>query len=178
MFTQIVNAMSVWAIPIMIVGFVGYGLIKKVNVYECFTEGAKEGFQTGVRIIPFLVAILCAIGVFRASGAMDMLTKVLSPITNLIGMPGEVLPMAFMRPMSGSGARGVMTELVTTHGPHSLIGRMAAVMNGSTDTTFYVLAVYFGSVQVKKSRHALPAGLLADLAGVLAAAWVTRLFFG
>lgn len=177
MFVKIVNAMSVWAIPIMIVGFVGYGLIKKVKVYECFTEGAKEGFQTGVRIIPFLVAILCAIGVFRASGAMDLLTKALSPITNLIGMPGEVPPMAFMRPLSGSGARGIMTELVTTHGPQSLIGRMAAVMNGSTDTTFYVLAVYFGSVQIKKSRHALPAGLLADLAGILAAAWVTRLFF-
>ncbi|HHW27904.1 MAG TPA: spore maturation protein [Firmicutes bacterium] len=178
MFVKIVNALSVWAIPLMIVGFVGYGLVKKVKVYECFTEGAKEGFNTAVRIIPFLVAILCAIGVFRASGAMAMLTKVLSPITNLVGMPGEVLPMALMRPLSGSGARGVMTELVATHGPQSLIGRMAAIMNGSTDTTFYVLAVYFGSVQIRKTRHALPAGLLADLAGLLAAAWVTRLFFG
>lgn len=178
MFVKIVNALSVWAIPLMIVGFVGYGLVKKVKVYECFTEGAKEGFNTAVRIIPFLVAVLCAIGVFRASGAMAMLTKVLSPITNLVGMPGEVLPMALMRPLSGSGARGVMTELVATHGPQSLIGRMAAIMNGSTDTTFYVLAVYFGSVQIRKTRHALPAGLLADLAGLLAAAWVTRLFFG
>lgn len=178
MFVKIVNALSVWAIPLMIVGFVGYGLVKKVKVYECFTEGAKEGFNTAVRIIPFLVAVLCAIGVFRASGAMAMLTKVLSPITNLVGMPGEVLPMALMRPLSGSGARGIMTELVATHGPQSLIGRMAAIMNGSTDTTFYVLAVYFGSVQIRKTRHALPAGLLADLAGLLAAAWVTRLFFG
>ena len=177
MFVKIVNAMSVWAIPIMIVGFVGYGLIKKVKVYECFTEGAKEGFQTGVRIIPFLVAILCAIGVFRASGAMDLLTKAFEPHNQ---------PDRYARRSTTHGVHASVVRkrspryhdgLVTTHGPQSLIGRMAAVMNGSTDTTFYVLAVYFGSVQIKKTRHALPAGLLADLAGILAAAWVTRLFF-
>lgn len=178
MFVKIMQGISTYAIPVVIVGFVVFGMVKKVRVYESFTEGAKEGFTTAVRIIPFLVAMLVAIGVFRASGAMDLLTKTLSPITNLIGMPGEVLPMAFMRPLSGGGAQGIMTDLITTHGPESLIGRMAAVMMGSTETTFYVLAVYFGSVAIKKQRHTLPVGLLADLAGLITAVFVTRLFFG
>lgn len=178
MFVKTMEVISTSAIPLIIVGFIVFGMSKKVKVYESFTEGAKEGFSTAVRIIPFLVAMLVAIGAFRASGAMDLLTKALSPITNLIGMPGEVLPMAFMRPLSGGGAQGVMTDLITTHGPESLIGRMAAVMMGSTETTFYVLAVYFGSVAVKKQRHALSVGLLADLAGLITAVIVTRLFFG
>ncbi len=178
MFVKVMQAISTYAIPLIIVGFLVFGMSKKVKVYESFTEGAKEGFTTAVRIIPFLVAMLVAIGVFRASGAMDLLTKALSPITNLIGMPGEILPMAFMRPLSGGGAQGIMTDLITTHGPESLIGRMSAVMMGSTETTFYVLAVYFGSVAVKKQRHALPVGLLADLAGLITAVLVTRLFFG
>ncbi|MSU02850.1 spore maturation protein [Tissierella pigra] len=178
MFVKTMEVISTYAIPLIIVGFIVFGMSKKVKVYESFTEGAKEGFSTAVRIIPFLVAMLVAIGAFRASGAMDLLTKALSPITNLIGMPGEVLPMAFMRPLSGGGAQGVMTDLITTHGPESLIGRMAAVMMGSTETTFYVLAVYFGSVAVKKQRHALSVGLLADLAGLITAVIVTRLFFG
>jgi len=177
-FIKVIEAISNYAIPLIIVGFLVFGMSKKVKVYESFTEGAKEGFTTAVRIIPFLVAMLVAIGVFRASGAMDLLTKALSPITNLIGMPGEILPMAFMRPLSGGGAEGIMTDLITTHGPESLIGRMAAVMMGSTETTFYVLSVYFGSVSVKKQRHALPVGLLADLAGLITAVLVTRLFFG
>jgi spore maturation protein B len=121
--------------------------------------------------------MLVAIGVFRASGAMDLLTNILSPLTSKIGMPGELVPMAIMRPLSGGGAQGLMTDLVTNHGPESLIGRMAAVMMGSTETTFYVLAVYFGSVAVKKQRHALPVGLLADAAGLITAVIVTRLFF-
>ncbi|MGJ0845342.1 spore maturation protein B [Tissierella praeacuta DSM 18095] len=178
MFIKVIEAISNYAIPLIIVGFLVFGMSKKVKVYESFTEGAKEGFTTAVRIIPFLVAMLVAIGVFRASGAMGLLTKALSPITNLIGMPGEILPMAFMRPLSGGGAEGIMTDLITTHGPESLIGRMAAVMMGSTETTFYVLSVYFGSVSVKKQRHALPVGLLADLAGLITAVLVTRLFFG
>ncbi|WP_333638126.1 spore maturation protein [Tissierella praeacuta] len=178
MFIKVIEAISNYAIPLIIVGFLVFGMSRKVKVYESFTEGAKEGFTTAVRIIPFLVAMLVAIGVFRASGAMDLLTKALSPITNLIGMPGEILPMAFMRPLSGGGAEGIMTDLITTHGPESLIGRMAAVMMGSTETTFYVLSVYFGSVSVKKQRHALPVGLLADLAGLITAVLVTRLFFG
>ena len=178
MFVEIMESISIYAIPVIIVGFILFGMAKKVKVYESFTEGAKEGFNTAVRIIPFLVAMLVAIGAFRASGAMELLTKALSPITNLIGMPGEVLPMAFMRPLSGGGAQGIMTDLITTHGTESLIGRMAAVMMGSTETTFYVLAVYFGSIAVKKQRHALSVGLLADLAGLLTAVFVTRLFFG
>lgn len=177
MFVKIMEAISLYAIPLIIVGFIVFGLAKKVSVYESFTEGAKEGFTTAVRIIPFLVAMLVAIGVFRASGAMDVLTNLLSPITNKIGMPGELLPMAIMRPLSGGGAQGLMSDLLTTHGTESLIGRMAAVMMGSTDTTFYILAVYFGSVAVKKQRHALPVGLLADAAGLITAVIVTRLFF-
>ena len=178
MFVTILETISVYAIPFIILVFVGVGLAKKVNVYEVFTEGAKEGFTTAVRIIPFLVAMLVAIGVFRASGAMDLLTSALSPITEKIGMPGEVVPMAMMRPLSGGGAQGVMSDLVTTYGPESMIGRMSAVMMGSTETTLYVLAVYFGSVAIKRQRHALTVGLLADLAGIIAAVTVVRVFFG
>lgn len=177
MFLKFVQTISKYAIPFLFIGIVLYGMFKKVKVYESFTEGAKDGFHTAVRIIPFLVAMLVAIGVFRASGAMDLLTKALSPVTSAIGIPGEILPMAFMRPLSGGGAQGVMSDMITTHGPDSLLGRMVAVMMGSTDTTFYVLAVYFGSVAIKKSRHAVPAGLLADLAGILVAVYVSKLFF-
>lgn len=178
MFIKVMETVSKYAIPFMFLGIVIYGLFKKVSVYEAFTDGAKEGFNTGVRIIPYLAAMLVAIGVFRASGAMELLTKALSPITNAIGMPGELLPMALMRPLSDGGAQGVMSELITTHGPESLVGRISAVMMGSTETTFYVLAVYFGAISVKKTRHALPAGLLADLAGILTAVYASRLFFG
>lgn len=175
---KIMEYISLFAIPVMVVGIIVFGLIKKVAVYESFTDGAKEGFNTAIRIIPFLVAMLAAIGAFRASGAMEILTEWLDPLTSKIGMPGELLPMAIMRPLSGGGAQGVMTELITTHGPESLIGRMASVMMGSTDTTFYILAVYFGSISLKKTRHAVPAGLLADLVGLIAAVLMTRLFFG
>lgn len=176
MFVDIIDAISRYAIPVMFVGIVGYGLIKKVKVYESFTEGAKEGFHTAVRIIPFVVAMLVAIGVFRASGAMDLLTKALSPITKTLGIPPETLPMAFVRPLGG--AKGVMIEIINTHGADSLIGRTVSVMMGSTDTTFYILAVYYGSVAIKKTRHALPSGLLADLAGLLAAIYISKIFFG
>lgn len=178
MFVQIINAISKYSIPLIIAGFVLYGLVKKVDVYATFTDGAKEGFTTAVNIIPSLVGMLVAIGIFRASGAMELLTGFLGAATSKIGIPGEIVPMALIRPLSGGGARGVMTELVTTHGPNSLIGRMAAIMMGSTDTTFYILAVYFGSVSIRKQRHAVSAGLLADLAGVIAAITMTRIFFG
>ncbi len=177
MFENIINGISLYAIPVMIVGIVLFGFAKKVNVYEAFTDGAKEGFTTAVTIIPFLVGMLVAIGVFRASGALDLITNALAPITGLIGMPGEVIPMALIRPLSGGGASGVMNELFTTYGPDSLIGRMASVMNGSTETTFYVLAVYFGSVGIKKSRHALSAGLIADAVGLTTAVIITNLMF-
>jgi spore maturation protein B len=173
-----IGVVSILAIPSIILFIIGYGTVKKVKIYEVFVEGAKEGFNIGVRIIPFLVAMLVAIGIFRASGAMDSLSLILSPITNLIAMPAETLPMALMRPLSGSGALGVMSEIIKTDGADSLIGRMVSVMMGSGETTFYVLAVYFGAVNVTKTRHAVPAGIVADIAGILAAVWVTRLVFG
>lgn len=177
MFQNIINAVSVLAIPLIVLIIPVWGYYKKIKVYEVFTDGAKEGFQVAIKIIPYLVAILVAIGAFRTSGALELLAKVLSPVTGLIGMPGELVPMAFMRPLSGSGALGIVSELVTTHGPESMIGRMASVMEGSTETTFYVLAVYFGSVSIRNSRHALPAALTADLAGIIAAVLVCHLVF-
>lgn len=177
MFISFLEAISKYAIPFIFVGIVSYGLLKKVKVYESFTDGAKEGFSTAVRIIPFLVAMLVAIGVFRASGAMDLLIKAISPVTNALRIPAETLPMAFMRPLSGGGAQGVMTDIINTYGPDSLVGRTVSVMMGSTETTFYVLAVYFGSIAIKKTRHAMPVGLLADLAGMLTAIYVAKIFF-
>lgn len=176
-FIDIINNISTYAIPFILLAIPSYGLLKKVKVYESFTEGAKEGFDIGVRIIPYLVAMLVSIGVFRASGALDMLTHILSPVTELIGMPAETLPMAFLRPLSGGGATGLMSELINTHGPDSLIGRMVSVMMGSTETTFYVLAVYFGAVSINKTRHALLAGLVADFVGMISAVIVTNLIF-
>jgi len=178
MFQGVINGVSAIAIPLLVLTIVLHGWVKKVKVYEAFTEGAKEGFNVAVRIIPFLVAILVAIGAFRSSGALDLITGLLAPLTGWLGMPGEVIPMALMRPLSGSGAIGIVSELINTYGPDSLPARMAAVMEGSTETTFYILAVYFGSVGVKKTRHALPAALTADLAGIIAAVVVTQMVFG
>ncbi|MCK5519691.1 MAG: spore maturation protein [Candidatus Marinimicrobia bacterium] len=177
MFRIIVDSISVLAIPLILVFIPLYGYIKGVKVYEVFSEGAKEGFDVALRIIPFLVAIFLAISIFRSSGAMDILSWILSPLTNLIGMPGEILPLAFMRPLSGSGALGIVSELVTTHGPDSLIGRIASVMMGSTETTFYVLAVYFGSISISETRHALPAALMADLAGIISSVVIVHMVF-
>lgn len=178
MFTLIMEKISLYAIPMIILFIVSYAyFVKKVKVYEVFCEGAKEGFSTAVRIIPFLVAMLVAIGVFRASGAIDVIIKYLNPVLEFIGMPGEVLPMAIMRPLSGGGSTGIMNDLFITYGPDSMVGRMASVMMGSTETTFYVLAVYFGAVSIRKTRHAVVAGLLADLAGILAAVWICNIMF-
>jgi spore maturation protein B len=176
-FRGLINTLAVVAIPLMLIVFLGWGILKKVKVYEVFVEGAKDGFTTAVRIIPYLVAMLVAIGIFRASGALELLTKLLGPVTALIGMPPETLAMALMRPLSGSGSLGVMTELMKVHGPDSLIGIMASTMYGSSETTFYVLAVYFGSVGIKNTRHAVPVGVIADVAGMLAAVWVVNLLF-
>jgi len=169
--------MSIAVIPLMLLGFIGLAYFRKVKVYEKFVEGAKEGFEVGVKIIPYLVAMLVAIAMFRASGALDILTSILSPITSFVGMPGEVIPMALMRPLSGSGSLGVMTELMQTHGVDSLIGFMSSTMFGSTETTFYVVAVYFGAVNVQRTRYALPAGLAADAAGLIAATLICRAVF-
>lgn len=165
----------------IIIAFIAAGVRKRVNVYDAFIEGAKDGFGTAVRIIPYLVAMLVAIGVFRASGAMDMLMEgVRALITSCGGDPECVgaLPTALMKPLSGSGARGMMVDAMTTFGPDSFVGRLSCIFQGSTDTTFYILAVYFGSVGVKNMRHAVPCGLAADAAGILAAIGVAYLFFG
>jgi len=173
----ILRSVSDWAIPIIAGAIILTALIRRVKVYEVFVEGAKEGFNIGVRIIPYLVAILCAIAFFRASGAMDLLLGLLAPIARLVGMPIEALPMALVRPLSGSGALGIMSETLKTHGPDSFIGRVVSTMMGSTETTFYVLAVYFGSVGISKIRHAIWVGLIANVAGLLAAVWVCRWMF-
>ncbi|MBQ8096041.1 MAG: spore maturation protein [Prevotella sp.] len=165
----------------IIVGFIVAGLLKKVNVYDAFIEGAKEGFTTAVRIIPYLVAILVGIGVFRASGAMDWLIDGVRSLIALLGFDTDfvgALPTALMKPLSGSGARGMMVDAMTTYGPDSLPGRLACIFQGSTDTTFYILAVYFGSVGIRYTRHAVACGLLADLAGIVAAIAIALLFFG
>jgi len=177
-FKRIISIISVIAIPFLIFLFIGYGLIKKVKVYEQFVEGAKEGFNIAVRIIPYLVAMLMAIGIFRAGGGMDLLADFLRPVTDLIGMPAEALPMALMRPLSGSGSLGIMAEIMSVHGSDSFLGILVSTFYGSTETTFYVLAVYFGAVNIKNTRHALPAGLLADLAGMLGALFIVKLLFG
>ena len=165
----------------VIVAFIIGGLIKKINVYDAFIEGAKEGFQTAVRIIPYLVAILVAVGVFRASGAMDMLINGISWCVKQCGLNTDfvgALPTAFMKPLSGSGARGLMLEAMKNYGPDSFVGRLSCIFQGSTDTTFYILAVYFGSVNIKYTRHAVACGLLADLVGVIAAIFIAYIFFG
>lgn len=178
LFRNIINIISVVAIPLMFFVFLGWGFAKKVKVYEVFVEGAKDGFQVAVKIIPYLVAMLVAIGIFRASGAMDVVIAILAPASNLIGMPPETVPLAILRPLSGSGSLGLMTELMKVHGPDSFIGVLASTMYGSTETTFYVLAVYFGAVGIKNTRHALPAGIIADIFGMLGALFICRIFFG
>lgn len=166
---------------LIIIGFILAGIRKKVNVYDAFVEGAKEGFTTAVRIIPYLVAILVAIGVLRASGSMDYIINGVATLVGWCGIDSEfvaALPTAIMKPLSGSGARGLMVDAMTTYGADSFVGRMACIFQGSTDTTFYILAVYFGSVGISKTRHAVPCGLLADLAGIISAIFICYLFFG
>lgn len=170
--------MSNWLLPLLMLAIVTFGFGRQAKVYESFVTGAKEGFTIAISIIPFLVAILVAIGMFRASGGMEALIALLTPVTELIGMPAEALPMALIRPLSGSGALAVMTETMKVNGADSLVGYMVSVMSGSTETTFYVLAVYFGSVQVRATRHTVAACLAADVTGMLAAVGLTHLFFG
>jgi spore maturation protein B len=173
-----VALLSVFVVPLLLVGFPLVGLYKRVPVYESFVEGAKEGFQVAVRIIPYLVAILFAIAMFRASGAMDFLARALAPVLGLIGFPPEVLPMAIIRPLTGSGSAGIVVDMIKQYGEDSILVKMAAVMFGSTETTFYVIAVYFGAVNIRKTRHAVPVGLIADGSAMIIAVWVVRLLFG
>jgi len=165
------KAMGPWVIPGLAVLLLSFGLIRGVKIYEAFIEGGKEGFQVAVKIIPYLVAILVAVGMFRSSGVLDLLIGILDPLTSRIGLPAEALPMALLRPLSGSGAYGLLAETINNPaiGPDSYIGYLVSTLQGSTETTFYVLAVYFGAVQVRQTRHALAAGLTADLAGIAGA---------
>jgi spore maturation protein B len=177
MIQHIISTISIWAIPLLVVCIPVYGAIKKVKVYESFVEGAKGGFQMAIRIVPYLVAILVAVGMLRGAGAIDMLAQWLGPVLRKMGFPVEILPLAIMRPLSGSGSMGIVTELIKVHGPDSFLGRLAASAYGSTETTFYVLAVYFGSVGIKKARHAVISGLIADIASLIAAIIVCRAVF-
>jgi spore maturation protein B len=178
MFEKIITFVSVWAIPFLLFIIPILAIKNKVKVYEAFVDGAKGGFEVAIKIIPYLVAILVAIGMFRASGAMDIFVKIISPVTDFIGMPAEALPAALMRPLSGSGTLGIATEVMKEYGPDSFIGRLVSTFFGSTETTFYVIAVYFGAVGIKKTRHAVPAGLVGDLAGLLAALFICKIVFG
>jgi spore maturation protein B len=168
---------SVFILPLLLVSIPLYGLIRKVKVYEEFVVGAKEGFEIGVRIIPYLVGILFAIGMFRANGAMDWIIAGLNPVLGLIGFPAEVLPMGIMRSLTSSGSVGILADLIKVHGEDSILVKIAATMFGSTETTFYVIAVYFGAVGVRNSMYAIKAGLMADFAAAFASVYVCYLLF-
>lgn len=172
-----ISLLSIWLIPLLIVFVLLYGTVKRVPTYETFVEGAKEGFGMAVSIIPYLVGMLVAISVFRASGAMDFFIELLKPVLQAFGVPTEIVPLALIRPISGTGALGMTSDLIATYGPDSFIGRLASTMQGSTDTTFYVLTVYFGAVGIKKMGDALKVGLLADLVGIIASIVVVTLVF-
>lgn len=176
-FVRSLNTISLLAVPFLLSFFPLYAALRRVKVYEQFVEGAKEGFQVAVTIIPYLVAILVAVGMFRGAGGIDLLTQALRPVLDFVHFPSELLPMCLMRPLSGSGTFGMFTELVNTHGPDSLIARTAGTIFGSTETTFYVIAVYFGAVSVKRTRHAVPAGLIADCVGIIASVIICRMMF-
>jgi spore maturation protein SpmA len=175
---NLVDTVSYLAIPFLLAFFPLYGALSGVKVYEEFVEGAKEGIQVSLRIIPYLVAIIASVAMLRAAGGIDVITRLIGPVLNAVQFPTELLPLVLIRPLSGSGANGLFAELVQAHGPDSLIARMGATVLGSSETTFYVLAVYFGSVAIRRTRHAVPAGLVADLFGVAASIIICRLVFG
>lgn len=178
LFTLSKDILSYWLLPALMAAILLYGLSKGVKVYEALVSGAREGFDVAKRIIPYLVAILVAVAMFRASGALGLLIGAISPLTQAIGMPAEALPMALMRPLSGSGAYGILAETMRANGPDSLVGYMVSTFQGSTETTFYVIAVYFGAVQVKRVRHTLATCLIADLVGIIAAVWICVAMYG
>jgi spore maturation protein B len=177
-FRSALELLAIFVIPAIIIGFPLYGLFKRVPVYEEFVTGAREGFQVAVNIIPYLVAILFAVAMFRASGAMDFFVEVLRPLLGPLGWPPEVLPMVITRPLTGSGSAAIVLDLIGRYGEDSLIVKIAATMFGSTETTFYVIAVYFGAVNIRKTRHAVPAGLIADFSAMVLAVYVVRWLFG
>ncbi len=171
------DLVSQWALPLLLACIPLYALARRVKVYPAFVDGAKEGFQVGVRIIPPLVAVIVALGMLRASGALDAFAGAAAPLTSRLGIPASVLPMILIRPLSGGGALGVVGDVLRSDGPDSYAGRLVSVMAGSTETTFYVLAVYMGSVAVTRYRQALPAALIADLVGFAASILVVRAVF-
>lgn len=175
---NVLDTLSLWAVPGMLALIPIWGAIRRVKVYDTFIEGAEEGLQVAVKIIPFLVGMMVALSIFRASGAMELLAQAISPVTSRLGFPTETLPLMIVRPLSGAGALGVTADLLKTHHPDSYIGRLASIMLGSTDTTFYVLTVYFGSVGIRRARYSVGVGLAADLVGFLAALYACNWFFG
>jgi spore maturation protein B len=172
-----INLLSAWLIPAVLVFIPLYAFYKRVPVYESFVEGAKDGFDTSIKIIPHLVGMMAAISVFRASGAMDFLIGLASPVVQYFGVPTEVLPLALLRPITGAGSLAFTTDLIRQYGPDSMIGRIASTVQGSTDTTLYVLTVYFGAVGIRRGRYALKVGLFSDLVGFVAAVAVCFYFF-
>ncbi|MFT4413150.1 spore maturation protein [Fredinandcohnia humi] len=175
---NVINTISLWLIPVLIGFILLYGTARRVPTYETFTEGGKEGIKIAFSIIPFLVGMLVSISVFRASGAMEFFVNLIRPVLDFVGFPAEVLPLALIRPISGTAALGMTTDLIATYGPDSFIGRLASTMQGSTDTTFYVLTVYFGAVGIKKMGDALKVGLLADVVGIVASILIVTIMFG
>lgn len=175
---ELLKGISSYAVPAIFLLILGFGAWKDVKVYDEFVEGAKEGMATVIRILPSLVGLLVAVGVFRASGALDLLVYAASPIAHLFGIPSEAMPLAFMRPISGSASIALVTDIISRHGPDSFVGRLVATMMGSTETIFYTLAVYFGSVGIKNIRYTLVAALTADVVGVLASVWICTVMFG
>ena len=172
------TSISIWLIPLLILSILLYGTFKRVPTYETFVEGGKEGINMSFSLIPFLVGMLVAISVFRASGALDSFVQVIKPLLTFLHFPAEIFPLAIIRPISGTAALGMTSDLISVYGPDSFVGRLAATIQGSTDTTFYVLTVYFGAVGIKKMGDALKVGLLADLVGIIAAVVVVTLVFG
>lgn len=169
---------SISIIPAIMSIILIHGYIKGISLYDCFVEGAKEGFKTAIKLMPYLIAIFIAIGIFKRSGAMEILVRVFNPLGKVLGIPKEVMPLVIMRPISGSGSLGVVKDIVTTYGPDSFIGRVASTMMGSAETIFYTMAVYFGAVGIKDTRHTLKAALLSHLAAVVASVFICGLVFG
>ena len=177
MFVAVMDAVSRWAIPVIFALVLLVGLYRKVDVYNVFLEGARDGVELSVKILPYVVAIFAALGIFRDSGALGALAAGLRPVLRWMGVPADVLPLMVIRPLSGAGALAITLELLRHHGPDSYVGRLASVMQGSTDTTFYILSVYFGAVGIRRIRHSLAIGLLADVFGFILAILSVRIFF-
>ncbi|BAC13780.1 spore maturation protein [Oceanobacillus iheyensis] len=175
---EIITSISIWIIPSFILVILVMAAVRKIPAYDLFVEGGKEGVKTAFSLLPFLVGMIVAISILRSSGAMEAFVQLISPILSVFGIPSEVLPLALIRPISGTAALGMTTELISTYGPDSFIGRIASVMQGSTDTTLYIITVYFGAIGIKKIRYALKVGLLADLIAILSTIVLVKIMFG